>query len=382
MNQQTCRFVALSGIVRPDIAKGGDMAVTRTHGRLGTPVAPAVLAVSSRRPAWQRALLALVPVGVAVLMLSTAHQGVASDPRIASPAGVASRSNPLWGVEDWPSLLTRGFVIGAGLGLAAGFALRRWRNIDLTRHGALFFALTGICVLDPLGNWATYAAFDPRLTHFPTDWPWVSAAPGIEPLIAMVAYPVYFFAPAFFAWWLYQRLIWSRARPESFAVCHPLIGLFAVGLAVGIVWDISVQLFMLRVELYTYTQYFGPALHWGIVRLPLKTVALDAAILAAAAMLMWVDDAGRSVGQRLAQRSRLRGRPLLGGAVYSWAILSAVYVASMVPLGVIRLTDSAVHLSTPWPYPETKTYDPHGRWAESGQPGPFYPGILSLSGGR
>ena len=357
------------------------MAVTRTHGRAGGP-APAVSAVSHRRPGWKRAVLTVVPVGATLLALSTAHQGVLSDPRIADAAGVASRSDPLWGVGDWPSVLTRGFVIVAGLGLAVAFALRRWRHVDHTRHAAMLLALTGICLLDPLGNWATYAAFDPRLTHFPTSWPWVSAAPGIEPLIAVVAYPVYFFAPALFAWWLYRRLIWARARPESMAVRHPLVGLFAVGLAVGIVWDISVQLFMLRVELYTYTQYFGPALHWGLVRLPLKTVALDATILAAAAMLMWVDDAGRSVGQRLAQRSRLRGRPLLGGAVYSWAILSAVYVAGMVPLGVIRLTDSAVHLNTPWPYPEAKTYDPHGRWAESGEPGPFYPGILSLSGRR
>jgi hypothetical protein len=360
------------------------MAVTRTQARVGT-AAPAVSAVPRRRFAWQQALLVLVPVGVgvAVLVLSMAHNGVGSDPRIANLAEVASRSAPLWGVDDWPSVLTRGFVIAAGLGVAGGVALWHWRNVDLTRHVAMFLALTGICVLDPLGNWATYAAFDPRLTHFPTNWPWVSAAPGVEPLIAVVAYPVYFFAPAFFAWWLYRRLIWSRARPQSFAVRHPLAGLFAVGLAVGIVWDISVQLFMLRVELYTYTQYFGPALHWDIVRLPLKTVALDATILAATAMLMWVDDAGRSVGQRLAQRSsQLRGRPLIGGVVGSWAILTAVYVAGMVPLGVIRWTDSAVHLNTPWPYPETKTYDPHGRWAEAGEPGPFYPGILSLSGGR
>jgi hypothetical protein len=35
---------------------------------------------------------------------------------------------------------------------------------------------------------------------------------------------------------------------------------------------------------------------------------------------------------------------------------------------------NASTIAKPWPYQETKTYDPTGLWQRQGQPGPFYKG--------
>jgi hypothetical protein len=370
------------------------MAITKAHP-LSPHVGSRAVAASNRGVRRGLVILAvLLPAAAVALLLATAHNGVAGDPRIANPfppaplspdhvvsSGVARTRPPVWGVEDWPSIITRVFVIVA-VGAAAALAVRSWRNRTVSRYLGVYAAVTALCWVDPLANWGAYAAYDPRLTHFPVDWPWISLAPTVEPVMIIVGYPFYLFPPAVLGLWLYRRGVWGRARPDGVVARHPLVAVFATAFLVATAYDTIAQLVLMRTELYTYTQWFGPAVHWDWIRIPVLTIWWDATGMAAIATLLWTDDAGRTVGQRLAQRSRLlRCRPVFGGIVVSWLVLSAVALLTLVPWAIVRLNDNAVHVNAPWRFTETKTYDPNGRWAEGGEPGPFYPGILSLSDG-
>ncbi len=54
-------------------------------------------------------------------------------------------------------------------------------------------------------------------------------------------------------------------------------------------------------------------------------------------------------------------------------ILSAVYVALLIFFGMFRVAGLANNtFDGKWPYPEIKTYDPQGKLADAGVPGPYY----------
>ena len=44
---------------------------------------------------------------------------------------------------------------------------------------------------------------------------------------------------------------------------------------------------------------------------------------------------------------------------------------------LMKVTKSADSVACPWPYPESKVYDPQAFYEEAGQPGPYFPGIWS-----
>ncbi|WP_369829668.1 hypothetical protein [Mycobacterium sp. E2479] len=41
------------------------------------------------------------------------------------------------------------------------------------------------------------------------------------------------------------------------------------------------------------------------------------------------------------------------------------------------MTEAATAVACPWPYPEAKVYDPQGFYERSGQPGPYFAGLMS-----
>ena len=50
-----------------------------------------------------------------------------------------------------------------------------------------------------------------------------------------------------------------------------------------------------------------------------------------------------------------------------------MYVAMLIFFGMFRVTGLANNtFDGKWPYPEIKVYDPQGKLADSGVPGPFY----------
>jgi hypothetical protein len=348
-------------------------------------------AATPRRPWGKLLLAAVIVITGATVMLSTAHNGVTDDPRIANPdpaaplsadhvvsGDVARARPPLFGVENWPSVFTILFGVVA-ITLAIVLGAKAWRDRRMSSTLMLFLAVTGLCWLDPYGNWATFTVYDPRFTHFPTDVPWFSLAPAIEPLMVVPGYPFYWFPPALFAAWLYKRHISPRAGTGSFANRRPLVTLFAIGFGVGFIFDGAVELFMIRADMYSYTQWWGPAISWNWVKLPVYVIALDAAVFATVTALLWQDDTGRSTTMRLVDRVRLfKKHPVLGETVGAWAIVSVAAIIFLMPFAFIRLTDSATQVNGPWRYSEIKTYDPDGHWVDAGAPGPFYPGIWSL----
>ncbi len=57
-----------------------------------------------------------------------------------------------------------------------------------------------------------------------------------------------------------------------------------------------------------------------------------------------------------------------------FAILCTAYATYGLGFAVIRWTKSATSVACPYPYPEAKTYDPNGFYAQNGQPGPYFEG--------
>jgi hypothetical protein len=101
-------------------------------------------------------------------------------------------------------------------------------------------------------------------------------------------------------------------------------------------------------------------------------------VMIPAAVLLYRDDTGRTVAEKLAQRLRLfRGRPALATFVVMFLILNIAYATYGLGFAVIKWTKAATSVACPYPYPEAKVYDPHGFYAKAGQPGPYFEGIWS-----
>jgi hypothetical protein len=58
-----------------------------------------------------------------------------------------------------------------------------------------------------------------------------------------------------------------------------------------------------------------------------------------------------------------------------FVIVNVAYFGYGAGFAVIRASGAATSVACPWPYPEAKVYDPNGFYEESGQPGPWFPGI-------
>ena len=130
-----------------------------------------------------------------------------------------------------------------------------------------------------------------------------------------------------------------------------------------------------RMGFYTYTQVipFGSIFAGTLHQFPLIWEAvLFGIMLSSAALLMWVDDTGRTWTETLARRTTLfAGRPYVGAFVIAWAMMGIVYVAYGVSFGIIRATGIATETAQPWRYPETKGFDPQGYYQRNGETGPF-----------
>src|SRR5262249_23893705 len=323
--------------------------------------------------------LAVVAVVLAVLgfVAASASRGVGGAVRIANPAvkGAPRPVRPLFGWTHWLGLPQLGTIIMMAALIAA--VVYFWRRYP--RHPVLLMVLatTGIVWLDPIMNWAPYAVYNPQLWHWPVNWPLVSLSPTVEPFI-VIGYATFYLGPFFPAIWLLRR-IQARRPPGSFAWRHPLITLGLLIFVVGFVMDAILEMLLVRTQLYIYSQVipFGSVFAGTPWQFPLIwESSLVTLVMIPAGLLLYRDDTGRTQAEKLAQRVRaFRGPEGLGIFAWGLAIVKVAYFCYGGGFAIIRDPGAATSVACPWAFPEAKVYDPQGRYATAGQPGPYSAGI-------
>ncbi len=341
---------------------------------------PAPAVTEQRAPApWRTvsvAVLALAALAAVIAVAVAARRGAVAD-RIANPdvTGAPRPVEPLWGRSDWLTLHQVGTVVM--MIVLVTVVVVMWRRHP--RHPILLMVLVTTVLIwqDPIMNWAPYAVYNPQLWHWPETWPLVSLSPTVEPFL-VIGYATFYMAPFFPAIWILRRLQ-ARRPPEAFVGRHPLVVLAALVLAIGFVFDAFLEIFLVRTQLYIYSQVipFGSFAAGEWYQFPLIwESALVTLVMIAAGVLLYRDDTGRTQAEKLAQRvPAFRGRPALGTFLVMFVIVNVAYFGYGAGFAVIRASGAATSVACPWPYPEAKVYDPNGFYEESGQPGPWFPGI-------
>jgi hypothetical protein len=325
-----------------------------------------------------RALVGLAVILAALgFVAANASRGVSGAPRIANPAvsGAPRPVRPLFGWTHWLGLHQVGTVIMMVLLIAV--VVYFWRRYP--RHPVLLMVLatTAIVWQDPIMNWAPYAVYNPQLWHWPVNWPLVSLSPSVEPFV-VIGYAAFYLGPFFPASWLLRR-IQARRPPGSFAWRHPVITLGLLIFCVGFIMDAALEMVLVRTQLYIYSQVvpFGSVFAGTPDQFPLIwESSLVTLVMIPAGVLLYRDDTGRTQAEKLAQRARgLRGHPALGTFAVMFAIVNVAYFCYGAGFAIIRDTKAATSVACPWPFPEAKVYDPQGRYATAGQPGPYSAGL-------
>lgn len=314
-------------------------------------------------------LAALIAVGV------NARRGAVAE-RIVDPdvTGVPRPVEPLFGFDHWITLHQIGTVLMM-VALITGFVLA-WRRYP--RHPILLMVLVTTILIwqDPIMNWAPYAVYNPQLWHWPETWPLVSLSPTVEPFI-VVGYATFYMAPFFPAVWILRRLQ-ARRSPDAFVWRHPLVSLGLLIYPIGFVFDAFLEIFLVRTQLYVYSQVvpFGSVFAGETYQFPLIwESSLVTLVMIPAGVVLYRDDTGKTVAEKLAHRVRgFRARPALGTFLVMFLIVNVAYFAYGAGFALLRTTKIADSVACPWPFPEAKVYDPNGFYEEAGQPGPYFPG--------
>lgn len=331
-------------------------------------------------PSGDRTLAAVVlgVLGLAILIAIAAFARTgAVAARIADPnvAGHPRPVEPLFGFHGWITLHQVGTVVMM-VQLVVIFVLA-WRRYP--RHPILLMVLVTTILVwqDPIMNWAPYAVYNPQLAHWPETWPLVSLAPTVEPFI-VIGYATFYMAPFFPAVWILRRLQ-ARRSPDAFVWRHPLVSLALLIYPIAFVFDACLEIFLVRTQLYVYSQVpsFGSFAVGKWYQFPLIwESSLVTLVMIPAGVLLYRDDTGKTVAEKLAHRVRwFRTRPALGTFLVMFVIINVAYLFYGLGFATLRATRVADSVACPWPFPEAKVYDPQGFYEEAGQPGPFFPGI-------
>ncbi|MGO8851278.1 spirocyclase AveC family protein [Mycobacterium sp.] len=330
----------------------------------------------------KRPLMTAVWVVMALAVLCVigyyARTGAVSD-RIRNPAvkGAPRPVKPLFGYTHWLGLLQI-FTIVTMVTIIVAVVVA-WRRHP--RHPVLLMAIVTTLIVwqDPIMNWAPCAVYNPQLWHWPEDWPLVSLSPTVEPFL-VIGYVMFYLGPYFPAIWILRR-IQARRPVDSFAWRHPLISLAGLIFVIGFIIDAILEIILVRTGMYIYSQVipFGSIFAGKPWQFPLIwESALVTDVMISAGVLLYRDDTGRTVAEKLAQRVRIfAGRPTLGMFVVMFVIINVAYFGYGTGFAIIKWTRTATSVACPWPYPEAKIYDPQGFYEKNGQPGPYSVGIWS-----
>jgi hypothetical protein len=307
----------------------------------------------ARRPV-RLAVPAVVGTALIVLVLVTAKHG--PEGRILVDRPVSGAHPQLWGFDQWLTVVQIATLAASGAFLAYFVARSR-------RAGRLHPALPvlgGLFVMglltDSFANWTSSAAMNPDLVHYPAGWWFFDVSPTVEPLINTVAYPYLFLGPALAVTTYLAR----RAVPR-----RPLLTVFVLAFVVSVPINwVLVNLFLVRIEYWTYTQI--PS--WAAVRggtpwqYPWTDPLTLSVLTGVTAVLLW-----RGIH---AVRTRRVAREIVVVAL----VTALAYVPYNAVWASFRLTNSGDTLAKPWIFDNTKVYDPNGDYARAGLPGPYFRG--------
>ncbi|HYB35245.1 MAG TPA: spirocyclase AveC family protein [Mycobacterium sp.] len=342
-----------------------------------TPSTSSPVAGTQKRPLIT-ALWLTVALAVLAVIAYYARTGAVSD-RIRNPevTGAPRPVRPLLGYSHWLGL-HQTFTIVTMVAIIVAFAVA-WRRHP--RHPVLLMAIVTTLIVwqDPIMNWAPYAVYNPQLWHWPEDWPLVSLSPTVEPFV-VIGYVMFYLGPYFPGIWILRR-IQARRPVDSFVWRHPLISLAGLIFVIGFILDAFLEITLVRTGMYIYSQVIPwlsvfPGKPW---QFPLiYESSLVTLVMIPAGVLLYRDDTGRTVAEKLGQRVRIfAGRTTLGMFVVMLVIINAAYFGYGLGFAVVKLTRTATSVACPWPYPEAKVYDPQSFYEKNGQPGPYSVGIWS-----
>ncbi len=207
----------------------------------------------------------------------------------------------------------------------------------------------------------------------------IMMSPTVEPWIVF-GYVTFYFGPYFPAIWILRKMQAKRG-PEAFVTRHPLLSLGALVLVIGFVFDAILEISLVRTGLYIYSQSipFGTLFPGSTFQFPLIWESLSVTfVMIPAAILVYRDDTGKSVAEKLAAKAKLfPTKPVLGTFLVMFAIINVSYFAYGGWFWAIKASGLATSVACPWPYPEAKVYDPQGYYEENGAEGPYSVGKWS-----
>jgi hypothetical protein len=344
-----------------------------------TPSSETVNGSHKSRPRWAIVWWA-VALAIVAAIAHFARTGAVSD-RIRNSAvtGAPRPVRYLFGVSGstWVTFNQVLALVSVVFLLAMFFwAWRRW-----PAHPVLLMAIVTTIIVwqDPIMNWAPYAVYNPQLWHFPEDWALVSLSPTVEPFI-VILYATFYLGPYFPSQWIVRKI--QAKRPlDSFVWRHPLMSMAIAIYLVGFIFDAFLEIADIHTGLYLYDQVipFGSVFTGTPFQFPLIwESSLVTLVMIPAGVLLYRDDTGRTVAEKLAQRAQIfTGRPVLGAFVVMLVVLNVAYFAYGAGFALIKWTSTATSVACPWPYPEAKVYDPQGFYEKAGAPGPYSVGIWS-----
>jgi hypothetical protein len=322
-------------------------------------------------PNWGRVVALFAWLGFLGLFVVVGRTAVG--PRVANP-NVEGRPRPvdfLTAWDHWQLIPQIGALIMVVV-LTIVF-IRGWRRNPGSPVLMMVLVTTLIVWQDPIMNWSPYAVYNPALLHWPENWYLIMMSPTVEPFIVF-GYVTFYFGPYFPAIWILRKLQ-AKRDADAFVWKHPLISLGLLTLVIGFIFDAILEVSLVRTGLYIYSQTipFGTLFPGSTFQFPLIWESLSVTfVMIPASILVYRDDTGKSVAEKLAAKAKLfPKKPVLGMFVVMFAILNVAYFAYGGWFWAIKASGLATSVACPWPYPEAKVFDPQGYYEENGAEGPY-----------
>ncbi len=317
----------------------------------------------------------LVPLAIIVVIGYFAQSGSVS-PRVHNPevTGIPRPVEFLFGFDHWVQL--QEFFCLLSMLILIGVCISAWRRQPGHPYVLMAIASTAIVWQDPIMNWAPYAVYNPDLWHWPQDWPLIKLSPTVEPFV-VIGYALFYFGPYFPAVATLRRMQ-ARRPADAFVWRHPLWSLAGFILVYGFIMDMMLEVSLVRTGMYIYSQAipFGTLFAGTTFQFPLIWESVFVTfVMIPAGVLVYRDDTGRTVAEKLALRFRLlQARPTLATFAVMFGFLNVAYFMYGGAFALIRVSGLATSVACPYPYPEVKVYDPQGYYEREGQPGPYFEG--------
>ena len=155
-------------------------------------------------------------------------------------------------------------------------------------------------------NWAPYAVYNPQLWHWPETWPLVSLSPTVEPFV-VIGYVMFYLAPFFPAIWILRR-IQRRGRSTRSSGGIRWSAWACSIFVIGFVYDAILEISWCgrgctSTPRSSRSARSSPGKPY---QFPLMwESSLVTLVMIPAGVLLYRDDTGRTVAEKLAQRIRL-----------------------------------------------------------------------------